>query len=51
MSRRRPSGRGEPGPGLRPSGFGVAGAQNERVRAIADMGFTERQARFLVLVT
>lgn len=35
---------------LRPSGFGAAGAQDERVRAIADMGFTERQARFLVLV-
>jgi len=27
-----------------------AAAKDERVRAIADMGFTERQARFLVLV-
>jgi hypothetical protein len=35
---------------LRPSGFGAVGAQDKRVRAIADMGFTERQARFLVLV-
>jgi hypothetical protein len=35
---------------LRPSGFGGAGPQDERVRTIADMGFTERQARFLVLV-
>jgi hypothetical protein len=50
MTRLRPSDYGEPGHGFRPSGFGVAGAENERVRAIADMGFTERQARFIVLV-
>jgi hypothetical protein len=35
---------------LRPSGFGEAGAQDERVRAVTEFGFTEGQARFLVLV-
>ena len=35
---------------LRPSGSGEAGAQEERIRAVIDCGFTERQARFLVLV-
>ncbi len=35
---------------LRPSGSGEAGAQEARVRAVIDCGFTERQARFLVLV-
>lgn len=57
MSRLRPSGCGKPGPGLRPSGFGGqdsgnagVATQDERFRAIAEMGFTERQAHFLVLV-
>jgi hypothetical protein len=31
-------------------GSGEAGAQEERVRAIVDCGFTDRQARFLVVV-
>jgi hypothetical protein len=44
----RPSGFG--GQALRPSGSGEAGAQEERIRAVIDCGFTERQARFLVLV-
>ena len=35
---------------LRPSDFGEAGAQEERIRAVIDCGFTERRARFLVLV-
>jgi hypothetical protein len=35
---------------LRPSGSGEAGAQEKRIRAVVDCGFTERQARFLVLV-
>jgi hypothetical protein len=35
---------------LRPSGSGEAGAHEERIRAVVDCGFTERQARFLVLV-
>lgn len=62
MSRLHPSGSGEASPGRLPSGFGGqdsgarpsandgAAAQDERVRAVVDMGFTERQARFLVLV-
>ncbi|HEX5107293.1 MAG TPA: hypothetical protein VFV95_02545 [Vicinamibacterales bacterium] len=32
------------------SHFGEAGATDERVQAVVDFGFTERQARFLVLV-
>jgi hypothetical protein len=35
---------------LRPSGSGEASAQGERIRAVVDCGFTERQARFLMLV-
>lgn len=35
---------------VRPSGFGEAHAQDRRIRAIMDCGFTERPARFLVLV-
>ena len=35
---------------LRPSGFGEAGTQDVRIRAVTEFGFTERQARFLVLV-
>jgi hypothetical protein len=35
---------------LRPSGFGEAGAQDVRIRAVTEFGFTERQARFVVLV-
>src|SRR5687767_10813382 len=35
---------------LRPLGFGEAGAQDVRIRAVSEFGFTERQARFLVLV-
>jgi hypothetical protein len=36
--------------GLCPSGFDEADAQEKRVRAVIECGFTERQARFLVLV-
>jgi hypothetical protein len=48
MSRLRPSGSGAPGPIQRPSGSGETTL--ERVRAIVEIGFTERQARFLLLV-
>lgn len=45
MTRLRPAGFGEP---VEPSGVG--GDLDARVKAIAARGFTERQARFLVLV-
>ena len=35
---------------LRPSGYGETCAQDQRLQAVIDCGFTERQARFLVLV-
>ena len=35
---------------LRASRFGEASATDERVQAIVNFGFTERQARFLTLV-
>lgn len=46
----RPSGVGEPGPSPGPPDIGKAGAQDPRIRAVSEFGFTERQARFLVLV-
>ena len=58
----RPPGFGEPGPSVPAPGFGGPGpslpspgvggadAQEPRIRAVVDCGFTERQARFLVLV-
>jgi hypothetical protein len=50
MTRLRSSGFGGQDSGVRLSENGGAAVLDERVRAIADMGFTERQARFLVLV-
>jgi hypothetical protein len=47
----RPSGFGEARPdGVHPSDLVEARSQDARVRAVMELGFTERQARFLVLV-